>query len=190
MAAGSASAQAAIVGAAGGGRVAGRRGTSGRGRPGIGQRVARGPAPRAAGRQRRLRQASRVPETNSIGSAIPCRCAPRIDAGAPAGCSGKPRNASPASPGIGAAAWASDVIRPPIDLPPAISRRPGARVAACRQAARASGRTTAGRSARRLPAVMAGISQRKVVTPRAASAAAIAIMNGWCMPAPAPWPSA
>ena len=46
--------------------------------------------------------------------------------GLPAGCSGKPRNTSPRTPGSGAIACACEVIRPPYDRPPANSGRSGA----------------------------------------------------------------
>ena len=99
---------------------------------GVGEQLER--RARAESRRRRgLQQvesaasSSRVPCRNSIGTCTSARCAARSSDGLPAGCSGKPRNASPRTPGNGIAACACDVMRPPNDLPPAMSATPGRR---------------------------------------------------------------
>ena len=76
---------------------------------------------RAARAARASASASRVPCRNSIGICTSNRCLPRSSDGLPAGCSGKPRKARPRTPGSGDAACACEVMRPPNDLPPAMS---------------------------------------------------------------------
>ncbi len=85
------------------------------------------------------------------------------------------------------AAAACDVIRPPNDLPPANNGVPGNARAASSQAARTAACATAGGSGRFAPCCMNGNWKRSVATPRAARPSANAAMNGWPMPAPAPW---
>ena len=82
---------------------------------------------RPASASRAPRACRRVPCRNSIGTCTSARCSARSPDGLPAGCSGKPKNARPTTPGSGAAACACEVMRPPKDLPPAISGRPGRR---------------------------------------------------------------
>ena len=77
-------------------------------------------------------------------------------AGLPGGCSGKPRKTSPRTPGSGSADCACDVMRPPIDLPPARRGRSGARRAASATAARTVASSSGGRSGIRRPASMYG----------------------------------
>ena len=72
-------------------------------------------------------------------------------AGCFAGCSGKPRNTSPRTPGIGSFAAAFEVIRPPNDFPPAKSGSSGARRAASAQTERTYASQTGCGSGRRPP---------------------------------------
>ena len=76
-------------------------------------------ARRSARAASRSASVSRVPCRNSMGSFTRARCSARETPGCPAGCSGKPTNTSPLTPSSGAAAAAREVMRPPIDLPPA-----------------------------------------------------------------------
>lgn len=71
-----------------------------------------------------------------MGMSTLARWSARSVEGFPSGCNGKPKNASPRTPGNGAWLCACDVIRPPNDFPPAISIRPGHCRAACAAAAR------------------------------------------------------
>jgi hypothetical protein len=79
---------------------------------------------------------SRVPWKKSIGRPTRSRCSPRSLPGCFGGCSGKPMNTKPRTPASAASASACDVIRPPNDLPPAKSGRPGQRAFAAATAAR------------------------------------------------------
>ena len=98
-----------------------------------------------------IAKASRVPCRNSMGIRTSNRCAPRSRDGLPAGWRGKPRNASPRTPGSGSSDCACDVIRPPNDLPPAISGIPGRRRPASPTAARTVACATFGVSGRLPP---------------------------------------
>ena len=91
-----------------------------------------------------MARASRVPCRNSIGICTSKRCSARSREGRPAGCSGKPRNASPHTPRSGALACACEVIRPPKDFPPAMSGNPGSQPSAVSTAARTVACATAG----------------------------------------------
>ena len=112
--------------------------------------------------------ASRVPCRNSIGIVTSERCAARSRDGRFAGCSGKPRNASPATPSSGSSACACEVIRPPNDLPPAISGRFGHCRRASATAARTAACATFGGSGRLPPLLHVGklIAQRRDVALR------------------------
>ena len=93
------------------------------------------------------------------------------------GWSGKPRNTSAAHARAAAArAWASEVIRPPSDLPPATSGRSGRE---SRAAVATAARTVAWSTAGRVGPPAAGLGVGELVAqrgdPRAASASAIGL---------------
>src|SRR5262249_44575453 len=114
--------------------------------------VARSPSRRTTGSSRvRAASASRVPCRNSSGTVPLAGWSARDAAGRPAGWSGKPRNAMPATPGSGWAAAARDVMRPPIDLPPAISGMPAASCRPMSTAARTVSSSSGSGSIRREP---------------------------------------
>ncbi len=84
---------------------------------------------------------------------MPYRCSSRTRSGFPGGCSGYPRNTSPAA-GI-PSATAIDAIRPPNDLPLAQTGSPSAaRAVAASNAARHAATATGARSVDRRPASM------------------------------------
>ncbi len=111
--------------------------------PSIGWTVARSPSLARTGSSTSVEaKGSRVPCRKSIGTWMPYRCSSRTRSGLPGGCSGYPRNTSPAA-GI-PSATAIDAIRPPNDLPLAqtgspSTARPVAAANAARHAATATG---------------------------------------------------
>src|SRR5438445_613116 len=129
-------------------------------------------------------RSSRVPCRKSTGTSTVARCSARSTPGLPTGCSGNPTNARPSTSASGASDCACQVIRPPIDLPPANS---GSRSrAATATDSRMRSWSAGGRSMRRFPCSMYGNSYRSVATPSAASAPDNFSRKGWRMPAPAP----
>src|SRR5690242_10874745 len=86
-------------------------------------------------------------------------------------------------------AAAIEAMRPPIDLPPANTRRRPARETPSANASRQASISTGGRSGARRPACMYGNSNRRVATPRRPISSAKPSMNGARMPEPAPWAS-
>ena len=88
-------------------------------------------------------------------------------------------------------ATATLAIRPPKDFPPTqTGSPPPPRSVAASKAARTVATAIGSRSGERLPASMYGKLNRIVATPSSAIARAKPAMNGWSMPAPAPWNSA
>jgi hypothetical protein len=87
-----------------------------------------------------------------MGEATASRCSARVTVGCFAGWSGNPRKTRPETPSSGARAIAFEVILPPMDLPPAMSRSPAAASCAVDTAARTVASRTAGGSGRLPPA--------------------------------------
>src|SRR2546429_4294341 len=107
--------------------------------------VARDPSFAHRGRSNlRSASVSRVPCRNNIGVVTLARWSARFVPGRLGGCSGKPKNTNPRTPSSGRCAAACEVIRPPMDLPPANNGKPGAASAAARTAATTVAVNTAG----------------------------------------------
>ncbi len=134
----------------------------------------------------RSASASREPWRKSIGTSISERCSPRSSPGLPAACRGKPKRIKPRTLSSGWRAAANEVMRPPIDLPPAKIGRSPATFFAAAHAARTVSVSTASESGRLMRFSMYGNWYRSVATSASASFTAARSMNRWRIPAPAP----
>ncbi len=134
----------------------------------------------------RSASSSRVPCRNSMGTVTFVTWSALFVPGCLGGCSGKPKNTNPRTPSSGCCAAACEVMRPPMDLPPANSSNPGAASAALRAAAATVAVRTVGWSGIRRRCSMYGNWYRNVATPTPANSSASFSINGWLIPAPAP----